>query len=144
MIRIRRMEEGDAAWAAAQERACFSAPWSESSFLETIRLSYAFFYVAEAEGEPAGICGCRNLAGEGEISNVSVSEKHRRRGIASALLARVLEDGKRQGIEAFTLEVRCSNQPAIGLYESFGFEGRGIRKNFYEKPREDALIMWKR
>lgn len=56
----------------------------------------------------------------------------------------LLTEGKKQGIDAFTLEVRKSNLPAIRLYESFGFESAGVRPRFYEKPVEDALVMWKR
>ena len=144
MLKIRQMEEKDGAWAAAQERSCFSTPWTETAFLDTLHCDYAFFYVAEADGERVGICGCRDLSGEGEISNVSVAAAYRRQGIASALLTQILEEGKRRGIQAYTLEVRCSNRSAIGLYQSFGFQLEGIRKNFYEKPREDGLIMWKR
>jgi ribosomal-protein-alanine N-acetyltransferase len=60
------------------------------------------------------------------------------------MLKRVLEDGVKLGIEAFTLEVRRGNLPAVRLYEKFGFAQEGVRRDFYENPREDALIMWKR
>ncbi len=188
MIRIRRMTEGDARRAAALEKENFSEPWTETAFLDTLRLDYAYYYVAEMdettagmekpakqqEGEEqqerenilqrneekdasggkkfiTGICGLRVIAGEGEITNVSVDRNYRKRGIGAAMLEHVLEEGKKLGIEAFTLEVRCSNQPAIRLYEKFGFIGEGVRKGFYKaafgqngEAREDALIMWKR
>ena len=54
-----------------------------------------------------------------------------------------MEETKKEGIEAFTLEVRATNMPAIKLYEKLGFTKAGIRKNFYENPKEDAIIMWK-
>ena len=144
MITIRQMEEKDAGKAACLEADNFSAPWSENAFIETLRCDYAFYYVAEVDGCVAGICGLRNIAGEGEITNVVVAKHFRRKGVAQALLAKVLEEGSSFGIEAFTLEVRCSNTPAIRLYEKFGFKDEGVRRNFYDKPREDALIMWKR
>lgn len=157
MLNIRRMEERDVCQAAALEAANFSDPWTEKAFLESLQLDYAFYYVAEegAAGQPlsreiekrngvVGICGLRNIAGEGEITNVAVDRCHRRRGVAAAMLGRVLEDGAKLGIEAFTLEVRCGNLPAIRLYEKFGFKQEGIRRGFYENPREDALILWKR
>ncbi len=180
MITIRRMTEEDAGQAAALEAGNFSDPWTEKAFLETLRLDYARYYVAEmdvgametekppqeekgfqqGEKEKAeakgrkriiGVCGLRMIAGEGEITNVSVDQDYRKKGIGAAMLGRVLEEGKKLGIEAFTLEVRCSNQPAIRLYEKFGFIGEGVRKGFYKaalgkdgEAREDALIMWKR
>ena len=60
------------------------------------------------------------------------------------MLLKLMEEGYRMGVEAFTLEVRKSNEAAIHLYEKLGFVTEGIRKNFYEEPTEDALIMWKR
>ncbi|NLL77759.1 MAG: ribosomal protein S18-alanine N-acetyltransferase [Clostridiales bacterium] len=144
MITIRRMQEKDVRRASELEKENFSEPWSEKAFLETINLDYAHYYVAEAGEKVIGICGLRNIAREGEITNVVVDKSFRRQGVAEMLLSKVLEDGKTQGIEAFSLEVRAGNEPAIYLYKKFGFEKEGVRKNFYEKPKEDALIMWKR
>ena len=97
------------------------------------------------EGEKlVGNCGVRNIAGDGEITNVSVDPACRRQRVGTELMNKLLETGRSMGIEAFTLEVRASNQAAIRLYESFGFLLEGTRRNFYEDPREDALIYWKR
>lgn len=149
MITVRRMEERDVTEAARLEADNFSQAWSEHAFLETLRCDYAYYYVAECDemdktGKVVGICGLRNIAGEGEITNVVTNQNYRRMGIAKMLLQRVLSDGEGLGIEAFTLEVRSTNQPAIALYEKLGFESVGVRKNFYTNPKEDALIMWKR
>lgn len=157
MLNIRRMEEKDVRQAAALEAANFSDPWTEKAFLETLCLDYAFYYVAEEgmtgqdvdvetekRNSVIGVCGFRNIAGEGEITNVSVDGRYRRRGVAAAMLGRILEDGAGLGIKAFSLEVRCGNLPAIRLYEKFGFQREGVRRGFYANPREDALIMWKR
>ena len=126
------------------ESEAFSMPWSARDFLEMVEADYAYYYVAELDGEIAGCCGIRNIAGEGEITNVVVASGHRKKGIARKLMEYMLERAKENGIGDCTLEVRVSNQPAIRLYESFGFKGEGIRPGFYEKPKEDALIMWKR
>lgn len=126
------------------ESEAFSMPWSARDFLEMVEADYAYYYVAELDGEIAGCCGIRNIAGEGEITNVVVAAGHRKKGIARKLMEYMLERAKENGIGDCTLEVRVSNQPAIRLYESFGFKGEGIRPGFYEKPKEDALIMWKR
>ena len=149
MITIRQMTEADAGQAAALEADNFPDGWTEQAFAETLRLDYAYYYMAEEDGQLIGICGLRNIAGEGEITNVSVQTCYRQKGVASALLEHTLKEGRKLGIRDFTLEVRCGNYPAIGLYEKFGFQGEGVRKGFYEKlkesgEREDALIMWKR
>lgn len=141
---IRQMEERDAGAAARLEADNFGTPWSRKAFTETLRCSYAYYYVALEAEDVIGICGLRNIAGEGEITNVVVDAGYRGRGIAQALLQKALERGNELGVEAYTLEVRESNRAAIKLYEKFGFKNEGIRKGFYEKPREDAVIMWKR
>ncbi len=148
MITVRRMEERDSKAAALLEAENFSEPWSEQAFADTLRCSYAYYYVAEAplrEGrQVVGICGLRSLAGEGEITNVVVAGGFRRMGVAGMLMEKVMEEGERLGIRDFTLEVRRGNRAAIGLYEKYGFRGEGVRRDFYAKPREDALIMWRR
>lgn len=92
----------------------------------------------------AGMIGLELIAGDGEISNVAVLPQYRRQGIAHALMEQVLSEGQQEGCTAFTLEVRAGNTAAIALYESFGFRTEGVRKGYYEKPAEDALILWRR
>lgn len=138
------MEEGDVEKAAALEAKTFSMPWKAGDFLEMINAEYAYYFVAVQEQEIVGIIGLRDILGEGEITNVAVEETHRRKGIARQLLDRVIKRAQELGIKALTLEVRRSNVAAISLYESFGFEIEGVRPHFYDKPTEDALIMWAR
>lgn len=85
-----------------------------------------------------------DIAGEGDISNVAVAESYRRQGIARALLEALIRFGRQQGITAFTLEVRQHNEAALGLYEGLGFVSAGVRPNFYDKPKDNAVIMWLR
>lgn len=144
MLLIRDMEAVDVEAASKIESEAFSMPWSSKDFLEMIEADYAYYYVAELDGAIAGCCGIRNIAGEGEITNVVVSADHRKKGIGRKMMEYMLERAKENGIGDCTLEVRVSNQPAIRLYENLGFKGEGIRPGFYEKPKEDALIMWKR
>lgn len=144
MIRIRELTEADVQAVSRIEAATFSMPWSADDFLEMVKADYAYYYVAEADGEIAGCCGIRNMAGEGEITNVVVAEAFRCKGIGKEMLEYMLERAKEAGIGDCTLEVRVSNLPAIRLYEKLGFKAEGIRPGFYEKPAEDALIMWKR
>lgn len=141
---VRRMKEADLAGVLFVERACFSDPWSEKVYRETLALPYAFYYVAEEEGRIVGTAGLQVIAGEGEISNVAVLPEMRRRGTAAAILDRLLAEAEASGVTDFTLEVRAGNRPAIALYEGFGFREEGRRHGFYEHPKEDALILWKR
>lgn len=142
-IAIRRMTPADAPAAAALEKECLSEAWSEDAYRRTLVNENALYLAAETEsGELAGVCGVLNILGEGDVSNVAVAEPFRRQGIAERMLAELLKQGKMRGITAFTLEVRSSNEAAIRLYEKSGFVCEGRRKNFYEKPREDALILW--
>lgn len=141
---IRDMKPEDAADAARLEREIFSSPWSEAAFREETGRADRLFASAYLDGAFAGYCGMLAVCGEGDITNVAVGEPFRRRGIAERMLRTVLAWGMQMGLCAFTLEVRKSNAAAIALYESLGFAAEGVRRNFYEKPREDALIMWKR
>lgn len=144
-INIRRMSREDIPAAAALERECFSDPWSENAYVSALANENALYLVAEgADGSIVGLCGLLDILGEGDISNVAVREDFRKKGIGEKMLSELLKQGRERGITAFTLEVRASNGTAIRLYEKFGFVCEGRRKNFYEKPREDALILWKR
>lgn len=144
MLVIREMKAADVEAASIIESEAFSMPWSAKDFLEMVEADYAYYYVAELDGEIAGCCGIRNITGEGEITNVVVAANHRKKGIGRKMMEYMLERAKANGIGDCTLEVRVSNQPAIRLYESLGFKGEGVRPGFYDKPKEDALIMWKR
>ncbi len=143
-MRVRKMVESDLLKVCELEQKAFSAPWSEADFRDTLLKDFVTFYVIEVEEQVIGMCGLRNIVGEGELTNVTIDEKWRGKRVASVLLTKVMEEGNGMQIEAYTLEVRASNTPAIKLYEKMGFVTEGVRKNFYEKPQEDALIMWKR
>lgn len=130
---------------AALEAQIFSMPWSEVAFRESISQKNTVFLAMELEdGTIAGYCGLYIIEGVGEIVKIAVRESCRRRGYAARLLAELLSRGAAQGAKAFTLEVRKSNTPAIRLYEGLDFVCEGIRPDFYDRPKEDALIMWRR
>lgn len=139
---IRLMQEQDLDQVAAIEQKYFSVPWSKKSFADSLKLSHTVYVVAEDCGTIAGYCGCYQVLEEAEIVNVAVDESYRGRGVGRKMLEELMRIGLQNGVFAYTLEVRVSNIPAIRLYESLGFESVGIRKNFYEKPVEDAMIMW--
>lgn len=143
-IHIRPMEKEDVEIISRLEEETFSMPWSRDAFLEMITKEDAGYYVAEKNGQVIGGCGVLMAAGEGNITNVVVDKKERNKGIGTKMLQYLIEDGYKKGLQAFTLEVRISNAAAIHVYEKLGFFSEGIRPNFYEKPTEDAMIMWKR
>ena len=126
------------------EAMLFSVPWSEKAFAELLTHDYCHYLVAEENGVPVGFAGMALLGDEGDIDKVMVDPAHQRQGIADALLSALFTQGDQLGATAYTLEVRVSNEPAIRLYQKHGFESAGVRPRFYEKPAEDALIMWKR
>lgn len=144
MMVYRRMRAEDVPFISCLEEETFSMPWSAASFLQMIEKEDTAYFVAEEDGQLLGGCGLLLIAGEGNITNVVVSPGARRRGVATGLLTYLMEEGDRAGLTAYTLEVRVSNAAAIGLYEKLGFISEGIRPGFYEKPVEDAVIMWKR
>lgn len=144
MIVYREMTAADVPFISRLEEETFSMPWSAASFLQMIEKEDTAYYVAEEDGRLLGGSGLLMIAGEGNITNVVVAPDARRRGVATGLLTHLMMEGDRAGLTAYTLEVRVSNAAAIGLYEKLGFVSEGIRPNFYEKPTEDAMIMWKR
>ncbi|MBQ8591158.1 MAG: ribosomal protein S18-alanine N-acetyltransferase [Lachnospiraceae bacterium] len=144
MITVRLMEEKDVETVSVLEQEIFSMPWSKQAFYDTLQDSKAMYLVALDANAIVGYCGVYDIAGEGDVMNVAVAKEHRGKGIAYQMLSELFCLGSKKGIKAFTLEVRAGNAPAIHLYEKLGFVTEGIRKNFYEKPIEDALIMWKR
>lgn len=141
---IRKMTDEDAVYLAAIEEETFSMPWKVSDFLEMNAHDEVTYLLAELDGKVIGGCGIRNICGDGEITNVVIQKSFRGRGYSYIMMQKLLEEGRALGVCDFTLEVRVSNKAAIGLYEKLGFVSEGVRPRFYEKPVEDALIMWKR
>ncbi len=143
-LTIRPMTDEDVPAVSKIEEDTFSMPWHPDDFRQMIREDNMTYLVAELDGKIIGGAGLRNILGDGEITNVAILSGHRGKGYGKQLVAALLQAGEELGAKAFTLEVRISNAPAIRLYESLGFVSEGIRPGFYERPREDALIMWKR
>ena len=123
------------------ERTCFSTPWTETMLSDALFDPQASFIVAQdEEGNVVGYAGLHVIVDEGYIDNVAVEPDARRHGVASALLDVFCRFGA-ANLAFLTLEVRSSNAPAISLYEKFGFFRAGLRKGYYQHPREDAVIM---
>lgn len=141
-MRIRQMTAEDVPAVAKIEKECFSQPWSEQGFLDGMK--NAVFFVAE-DPQIVGYIGMYRMPPEGEITNVAVTQKMRGKGYGRELLLTMQRWAAEHEIDRIILEVRSKNEPAIQLYRTYGFEKIGVRKNFYQFPREDADIMeWKR
>lgn len=140
---VRKMNHGDISRIAELEKLCFSEPWSENALSESLDAGTLFF-VAQDKGEVIGYIGISVISGEGYITNVAVFPEYRKKGVASALLSRVLRLKNEMPLEFVSLEVRASNDAAISLYNKVGFLECGRRKGFYRNPTEDAIIMTRR
>lgn len=137
------MNESHVAQVAALEKICFSDPWSENSVASELKNPLSCWLVAEEDGKIAGYVGSQTVIDESDMMNVAVHPNHRRKGIAEALVAELVEALKKRESHCLTLEVRASNEPAKALYEKLGFTQVGLRKNYYRNPKEDALILRK-
>ena len=121
---------------------CFSVPWSREALEEELENPYAHYVVCtDGAGNVLGYIGSRIVLDSADITNVAVRPVYRRRGIARQLVGRMLEQMAEKGVTGVLLEVRESNLPAQNCYAQAGFTVVGRRKNYYELPKEDALLM---
>ena len=127
---------------AALEKICFPAdPWSEGLFRDALESSHTNLLLAEGgDGAVLGYAVLSAVLDEGNLDNIAVAPHCRRQGVADALLSTLTNFG-RTSLSVLLLEVRASNLPAIALYEKHGFVPVGRRKDYYQTPREDALLM---
>ena len=141
---IRKLELADLDAIEAIERASYPTPWSRSMFVSELAKPSSLSLAAIAEeGTLAGYLVLSRYVDAWHVMNVAVAPGHRRRGIASALLDRMLEETSVDAQRGYTLEVRVSNEGAVALYEGFGFRSSGLRRGYYTDNREDAIIMWR-
>jgi [ribosomal protein S18]-alanine N-acetyltransferase len=142
-IEIRVLELNDLSAIEAIEQKAYPTPWSRSMFASELAKPTSICLGAFEGQDLVGYVINSRYVDAWHVMNVAVDPEHQRRGVATALLQRLFEltrDDERRG---YTLEVRVSNEDAIGLYEKLGFESRGIRRGYYTDNREDALIMWR-
>ena len=140
---IESMTVDDISQVAEIERQIFSIPWSEKAFRDSMESDNTIYIVAKENNNVAGDAGMYLSFEEGNITNVAVNPLSRRKGIGEKIVRDILNRAYEKGVRDVFLEVRETNSVAIALYEKIGFKEEGIRKNFYDKPRENALIMWK-
>lgn len=143
-VTIRPMETKDLDRVCQMEQESFSMPWKREDFEKLIEDAGSIYLVIENDGYVIGAAGYTDMVGDGYINNVVIDKEYRGRGYSKKLMEAVIESGKATGIYDYTLEVRVSNLPAIRLYEAVGFENAGVRKGFYDQPKEDAYVYWLR
>lgn len=143
-ITIREMGLEDIKDILIIEKLCFSVPWTEKAFMnELCHNAISKYLVAQYQNRVIGYVGVWRILDEGHITNVAIHPDYQRRGIASHLLQTLIRVLEEENITKITLEVRASNEPAINLYQQYGFAQEGIRKGYYEDNKEDAVIMWR-
>ena len=138
---INEMKVEDLPEIVAIETASFETPWSETLFYNEICKAIAVSRVARINGRVAGYLCANMIIDEGHILNLAVHPDHRRFGVASRLLKHMIDDMRARDCRSIFLEVRISNEPALKMYERFGFTLLGTRKAYYVSPVEDAVVM---
>lgn len=143
MLVFRKMTEVDVEQVASLESDIFSDAWTANSIQETLEQNQAFIVVAEMGDQIVGYCILYYALDEGEIARIAVHKIARKQGVGKGILDYVSVLCKELGVERLLLDVRESNETARRFYENYGFTVDGVRKNFYEQPKEHAVLMSK-
>lgn len=139
---VRRATIEDAKEIFAIEMECFSVPWSLDSIeTELMNEDKKLYYVIEDVNGVVGYAGAWLVYDEGQITNIAIRPSARRQGFGAKLTSALIEECFKRGMHEIFLEVRISNLSALSLYRQLGFTVKGMRKNYYSEPKEDAYIM---
>lgn len=141
MPTVRQMTIADIEAVYALECRSFSVPWSVDSLKKEIANNLAYYVVLEENQGIVGYGGLWGVLGEGEVTNIAVDTAYRGRGYGHLIMNALIAYGEAENFQRLTLEVRESNKVAQKLYIKHGFKQIAVRKNYYQKPTEDALIM---
>ncbi|MGD8412786.1 MAG: ribosomal protein S18-alanine N-acetyltransferase [Candidatus Latescibacterota bacterium] len=124
------------------EHEAFTSPWTAEMFQQEVEEnSFSRSYVALVEGRVAGYFVAWFLRREVHLLNIAVARSQQRRGLGRFMLRFLLDTAIKERKDMITLEVRESNEAAIRLYRSFGFSPIGIRRQYYQDDKENALLM---
>ena len=138
---FRKATKEDIERIALLEAETFPDAWSLSGLQETMEQNHAFITVAEVDAEVVAYCIVYHVMDEAEIARIAVSKDSRRQRIGQGLLDYTCECCREKKLQRFLLDVRESNAGARAFYQQYGFAEEGMRKNFYENPKEDAVLM---
>ncbi len=141
MRSFRKMTEADIEAIVRLEADTFSDAWTVKGITETFQGNQSMITVAEEEGRVIGYCILYYVLDEGEIARIAVEKEMRKKGVGDGLLADAISYCEKMGLTRILLDVRESNENARRFYEKHGFLTDGIRKGFYEDPKEDAVLM---
>lgn len=141
MLIIDNMTLADTSGVFLVEEECFTKPWSYQSFVNELENKNAVTLIAIENHEVVGFINAHFILNEGYINNIGVTFKSRRAGVADMLLKKLIQLAEKKALDFLTLEVRKSNEAAIELYTKNGFTKVGERRNFYDEPNEDAILM---
>lgn len=126
------------------EKLSYSTPWSRETFMGEIQndiISFPLVVVEKPEEQVVAYVIYWRVQDDVQINNVAVHPDYRGRGIGEAMLRSTVDRLKKEKVSFISLEVRCSNAPALGLYKKLGFEIIGTRSRYYSNPEEDAFVM---
>lgn len=125
------------------EQNLFSVPWTKEGFLTYLMKKDTMFFVVEEKERILGYCSMMTVLDEGDILNVAVRSDRQKGGIGQFLVDSMLRMAEMQGIRLVHLEVRQGNGTARRLYQRLGFKEDGLRRDYYENPVENAVLMTK-
>lgn len=143
MLSLREMKIQDSGQIAELEQEIFTDAWTQTGIEETFAQAHFVIVVAEEESEIQGYCILYVVLDEAEIARIGVTERVRHSGVGSLILQFGEKICKEKGTERLLLDVREGNLPARKFYEKHGFLVDGVRKNFYDNPKEDGVLMSK-
>lgn len=125
------------------EEQVYPRPWSMSLFLSEMALrGTRAYFVARVGRDVVGYAGLMMTAADGHVTTIAVDPRWHRHKIGTRLMLALVREALTRGAKNLTLEVRLSNRSAQDLYRQFGFAPVGVRKNYYQETKEDALVMW--
>jgi ribosomal-protein-alanine N-acetyltransferase len=140
---IRAAERRDVPDLLTIEVAQFPEPWTRTMLLDEITNTATRRYrVAVEEGTIIGYVGVMFVMDELHVNTLGTLPGHEGRGVATSLLDDAWVAARERGVKRATLEVAASNTRAQELYFRFGFAPVGVRKNYYARSHEDALVLW--
>lgn len=143
MLSLREMKLNDSMRIAELEQEIFTDAWTQTGIEETFVQSHSVIVVAEEDSKIQGYCILYVVLDEAEIARIGVTERVRHSGVGSLILQFGEKICKEKGVERLLLDVRKGNLPARKFYEKHGFLVDGVRKNFYDNPKEDGVLMSK-
>ena len=138
---VSKMTAADVPAAAALDRRLFSGEcWNEEDFYSSLNDPNRIFFAAHEDAFFVGCCGLQQSCEQGDVLTIAVDPAYRRKGIGSALLQAAVAAFAQQGGTNLFLEVRASNESAKALYCKHGFQQIGVRRGYYQQPKEDGLV----